>query len=147
MNQIETVVKDYIDVLLQDASLRLGLPPMKMNPKQWGLLINPNKYYEEHQNNLKKASYVVYHLLNAKKLTSSFSDYFHHRMKIPFRKDIVVSDFDGKPTTLVCLFKHKVSRFKTNFSNHTRRLYSITISKGDNKSGGKGKQLKKFRSH
>ena len=147
MSQIETVVEDYIDVLLQDAALRLGLPPMKMNPKQWAMLINPKVYYDKHQNNLKKASYVVLHLLNAKKLTSSFSDYFYQRMKIPFRKDIVISEDDGKQTTLIVLFKKKVSRFKTNFSNHSRQLYRITISKGENESGGKGKQLKKFRSH
>ena len=146
MNQIETILEDYIDVLLRDALFRIGLPSMKTNPKEWELLINPSEYYDKHQNNLKKASYVVCHLLNAKKLTSSFSDYFYHRMKIPFRKNIIVLEINGKQTTLISLFKHKISRFKNNFNNHTRQLYSITISKGENETGGKGKQLKRLRS-
>ena len=40
MNQFAAVVEGYIDILLRDASLRLGLSFMKTKPGEWSQLIS-----------------------------------------------------------------------------------------------------------
>ena len=148
MNQLSVIVDDYIDVLLRDASIRVGVSPVKTRPTEWVLLMSGEGCTDfERIKKLKIATYVVHHLLNATKLTSSFSEYFEQQMKMPFRKDIVVASKRGKEITIIDLFRKKLVRFKHNFTHLSRNRFKLTISKGENKLGGKGKQLEEVRSH
>ena len=67
-------------------------------------------------------------------------------MKLPFNPKLMVFDSD-KEVTLIELFRKKIHRFKSNFTYLSRMKYRVTISKGENHSGGKGKQLEEERNH
>ena len=95
--------------------------------------------------NIKKVTYLVNHL-NANRLTTSFSQYFKYKTNIPSNKDALVSNVNGKNITLIGFFRKNLLTFKQNFNYHTRTKCNLTIGRGENESGGKGKQLTQQRS-
>ena len=150
MNQLppSVVIDDYITFLLRDASARIGICPVKTKTTEWVTLMGKEGFDDvQRVQNLKMVAYVIFHLLNANKLTKSFSNYFEYRLQMPFRNDIVITAESGEETTLIKLFRKKFNRFRTNFTDLSRRKHRITISKGENKLGGKGKQLEDVRTH
>ena len=150
MNQLppSVVIDDYITFLLRDASARIGICPVKTKTSEWVTLMGKEGFDDvQRVQNFKMVAYVIYHLLNANKLTKSFSNYFEYCLQIPFRNDIVITAESGEETTLIKLFKKKFTRFRANFTDLSRKKHSITISKGENKLGGKGKQLEDVRTH
>ena len=66
---------------------------------------------------------------------------------MPFQKDLIITDHRGKQIKLIELFKNKFTRFKSNFNHLTRKNYRVTVSKGENVVGGKGKNLAEMHSH
>ena len=68
-------------------------------------------------------------------------------MEIPFNKNNVVYSKRGIDVTLINLFRHKICRFKANFTYYTRSKCNMSISRGENEFGGKGKQLAQIRTH
>ena len=148
MNQLWHVVDDFIDILLRDACHRVGLHPSITKPIEWAMLLDGVGYNDmQRVHNIKMVSYVVHHLLNARKLTNSFREYFEARMKMPFKGDIILTTQRGKEITLLDHYKNKFTRFKSNFAYLTRERYKVTISKGENLVGGKGQNLLATRSH
>ena len=148
MNKLSCLVDGSIGVLLRDALVRVGLFSMKRKPSEWVMLMSDEGCDSvQRVQRLKMVAYVVHYLLNANKLINSFSDYFEQRMRIPFKKSIVASNGRGGETTLIELYRKKVSRFKHNFAHLSRSKYKITISKGENHLGGKGNQLAEVRTH
>ena len=148
MNQLCHVVDDFIDVLLRDACNRVGLHPVKTKPIEWAILLTAEGCSDEQRaHNFKMVTYVVHHLLNAHKLTAPFIKYFEKRMNIPFGREIILTTKRGKQITLIDLFKNRFCRFKANFTYLTRMKFKLTISKGENIVGGKGKNLLVPRSH
>ena len=149
MARIVTVVDDYIASLLRDASIRVGIFPARTRAREWGKLLSTDECDDDAQRveNIKRSTYVVHHLLNTNKLTDSFSKYFEKRMEIPFNKDNVVYSERGVDVTLINLFRHKICRFKANFTYYTRSKCNMSISRGENEFGGKGKQLTQLRTH
>ena len=148
MNQVWNIVDDYFDILLRDACNRVGLHPVKTKPKEWSMLLSAEGYNDvQRVHNMKIVTYVVHHLMDTHKLTDSFVRYFELRMNMPFQKDLIITDHRGKQIKLIELFKNKFTRFKSNFNHLTRTKYKVTISKGENVVGGKGKNLAEMRSH
>ena len=91
MNRLSLLVDDFFDLLLRDASVRVGLDSMKTKPTEWVMLMNGEVCNDDQcRQRLKTVAYVVHYLLNVKELMNSFSDYFEHKMKIPFRKPLLV---------------------------------------------------------
>ena len=78
MTQVVDVVDDYIEALLRDASVRVGLYPARTKAIEWGKLLTADECIDDAQRvlNIKKSTYVVHYLLNGKKLTDFFSEYF-----------------------------------------------------------------------
>jgi len=70
MNNFHQVVNDFIDVLLRDAAIRIGLGLMKAEPTAWGKLLDPTD--RKFRDNLKRAVYVINYLLDHKKLEAPF---------------------------------------------------------------------------
>ena len=148
MNRPSLLVDDFFDLLLRDASVRVGLDSMKTKPTEWVMLMNGEGCNDDQcRQRLKTVAYVVYYLLNAKELMNSFSDYFEHKMKMPFQKTIVGSNENGKEITLFEVYKKKFTKFKTNFVYLSRNRYKMTISKGENHLGGRGIKSKEVRTH
>jgi len=148
MNRPSLLVDDFFDLLLRDASVRVGLDSMKTKPTEWVMLMNGEGCNDDQcRQRLKTVAYVVYYLLNAKELMNSFSDYFEHKMKMPFQKTIVGSNENGKEITLFEVYKKKFTKFKNNFVYLSRNRYKMTISKGENHLGGRGIKSKEVRTH
>jgi len=148
MNRSSLLVDDFFDLLLRDASVRVGLDSMKTKPTEWVMLMNGEGRSETQRvQRLKTVAYVVYYLLNAKELMNSFSDYFEHKMKMPFQKTIVGSNENGKEITLFEVYSRKFTRFKNNFIHLSRSRYKMTLSKGENHLGGRGIKSKEVRTH
>ena len=77
MNKSFLLVDDFFDLLLRDASVRVGLDSMKTKPTEWVMLMSGEGCSDAQRvQRLKTVAYVVYYLLNANKLMNSFSDYF-----------------------------------------------------------------------
>ena len=74
---------------------------------------------------------------------NSFSDYFEHKMKMPFQKSIVGSNKNGKEITLFEVYRRKFTEFENNFVYLSQNRYKMSISKGENCLDGKGRKLKK----
>ena len=149
MARIVAVVDDYIASLLRDASIRVGLFPARTKARDWGKLLSTDECDDDVQRveNIKRSTYVVHHLLNSNKLTDSFSKYFEKIMEMQFNGNNVVYSERGVDITLISLFRHKICRFKANFTYYTRSKCNMSISRGENEFGGKGKQLKETRTH
>ena len=149
MPSVVTVVDDYIESLLRDACIRIGLYPARTKALEWGKLLSTDECNDNAQlaKNIKKATYVVHYLLNAKKLTDSFSKYFEKRTEMSFNENNVALTDEKGSTTLKVFFSHKISRFKANFTHFVQVKCHLSISKGENELGGKGKQLKTARTH
>ena len=60
--------------------------------------------------------------------------------------NVALTDEKGS-MTLKVFFSHKISWFKANFTHFVRDKVYLSISKGENELGGKGKQLKTARTH
>ena len=146
---IVAVVDDYIASLLRDASIGVGLFPARTKAREWRKLLSTDECDDDVQRveNIKRSTYVVHHSLNSNKLTDSFSKYFEKRMEIPFNENNVVYSERGIDVTLINLFRHKICRFKANFTYYTKSKCNMSISRGENEYGGKGKQLKQTRTH
>ena len=149
MPSVVTVVDDYIESLLRDACIRIGLYPARTKALEWGKLLSTDECNDNAQlaKNIKKATYVVHYLLNAKKLTDSFSKYFEKRTEMSFNENNVALTDEKGSMTLKDFFSRKISRFKANFTHSVRDKCHMSISKGENELGGKGKQLKTARTH
>ena len=81
MNQLppSVVIDDYITFLLRDASARIGICPVKTKTTEWVTLMGKEGFDDvQRVQNLKMVAYVIFHLLNANKLTKSFSNYFEY---------------------------------------------------------------------
>ena len=118
MNRSSLLVDDFFDLLLRDASVRVGLDSVKTKPSEWVMLMSGEGYsYAQRVQRLKTIAYVVHYLLNANKLMKSFSDYFEEKMKMPFKKSIVGSNENGKEITLFEVYRRKFSKFKNNFAH------------------------------
>ena len=147
MKQLSFVVDDFIDTLLRDASVRVGLSSIKTKPTELVTLMGDQELDgAPRSQTIKMVAYMLHQLLNAKKLMKSFSTFFEQKMKLPFNPELMVFDSD-KEVTLIELFRKKIHRFKSNFTYLSRMKYKVTISKGENHSGGKGKQLEEQRNH
>ena len=147
MKQLSFVVDDFIDALLRDASVRVGLSTIKTKPIELVTLMGDQELDgAPRSQTIKMVAYMLHQLLNAKKLMKSFPAFFEHKMKLPFNPELMVFDSD-KEVTLIELFRKKIHRFKSNFTYLSRMKYRVTISKGENHSGGKGKQLEEQRNH
>ena len=149
MPLVVTVVDDYIESLLRDACIRIELYPARTKALEWGQLLSAEECTNNVNivQNVKKAIYVVHHLLNVKKLTDSFSKYFEKRTQMTFNGNNVAFTDEKGSVTLIELFNNKISRFKKNFNHYVRGKCQLSISKGENESGGRGKQLKNARTH
>ena len=148
MNRLYLLVDDFFDLLLRDASVRVGLDSMKTKPSEWVMLMSGEGCSDAQRvQRLKTVAYVVYYLLNAKELMNSFSDYFEHKMKMPFQKTIVGANENGKEITLFEVYSRKFTRFKNNFVHLSRSKYKMSISRGENHLGGKGIKSKEVRTH
>ena len=104
MPSVVTVVDDYIESLLRDACIRIGLYPARTKALEWGKLLSTDKCNDNAQlvENIKKATYVVHCLLNAKKLTDSFSKYFEKRTDMSFNENnVALTDEKGSMTLKV----------------------------------------------
>ena len=149
MPSVITVVEDYIESLLRDACIRIGLYPARTKALEWGQLLSA----EDGTNNVnivqnvKMATYVVLYLLNVKKLTDSFSKYFEKRTDMTFDRNNIAFTGEKGSVTLIELFNDKISRFKYNFTHYVRGKCQLSISKEENELGGRGKQLKNARTH
>ena len=98
MPSVVTVVDDYIESLLRDACIRIGLYPARTKALEWGKLLSTDECNDNAQlaKNIKKATYVVHYLLNAKKLTDSFSKYFEKRTEMSFNENnVALTDKKG----------------------------------------------------
>ena len=87
MNQLppSVVIDNYITFLLRDASARIGICPVKTKTSEWVTLMGKEGFDDvQRVQNFKMVAYVIFHLLNANKLTKSFSNYFEYRLQIPF---------------------------------------------------------------
>ena len=147
MKQLSFVVDDFIDALLRDASVRVGLSSIKTKPTELVTLMGDQELDgAPRSQTIKMVAYMLHQLLNAKKLMKSFPTFFEQKMKLPFNPELMVFDSD-KEVTLIELFRKKIHRFKSNFTYLLRMKYRVTISKGENHSGGKGKQLEEQRNH
>ena len=147
MKQLSFVVDDFIDALLRDASVRVGLSSIKTKPTELVTLMGDQELDgAPRSQTIKMVAYMLHQLLNAKKLMKSFSAFFEQRMKLPFNPELMAFDSD-KEVTLIELYRKKIHRFKSNFTYLSRMKYRVTISKGENHSGGKGKQLEEQRNH
>ena len=151
MTRVVDVVDDYIEALLRDASIRVGLYPARTKAIEWGKLLTADECIDDAQRvlHIKKSTYVVHYLLNGKKLTNSFAEYFEKRTDMPFNSENIAftNERRGVDVTLIDLFKQKISRFKNNFTHYTRDKCNMTVSRGENELGGKGKKLKEVRTH
>ena len=148
MNKSAILVDDFLDLLLRDASVRVGLDSMKTKPSEWMMLMSSEGINDVQRiQRLKTVAYVMHHLLNAKELMNSFSDYFEQKMKMPFKKSIVGSNERGKEITLIDQYKRKISKFKSNFAHLSQSKYKMSISKGENHLGGKGIKARGVRTH
>ena len=76
MPSVVTVVDDYIESLLRDACIRVGLYLARTKAVEWGKLLSSDECNDKMllAENIKKATYVVHYLLNSRKLTGSFSN-------------------------------------------------------------------------
>ena len=119
MPSVVTVVDDYIESLLRDACIRIGLYPARTKALEWGKLLSTDECNDNAQlvENIKKATYVVHYLLNAKKLTDSFSKYFEKRTDMSFNENNVALTDEKGSMTLKDFFSRKISRFKANFTH------------------------------
>ena len=148
MYRLALLIDDYIDLLLRDASIRVGLLSVKTKPTEWVTLMGAEGLDgADRAQNIKIVAYVVHHLLNANKLMNSFSNYFEQRMQMPFSKLIIAINGNGREVTLVDLFRKKLCSFKSNLAHLSRFRYKVTISKGENYFGGKGNKLEEVRDH
>ena len=149
MPSVVTVVDDYIESLLRDACIRIGLYPARTKALEWGKLLSTDECNDNAQRveSIKKAMYVVHYLLNAKKLTDSFSKYFEKRTDMSFNENNVALTDEKGSMTLKDFFSRKISRFKANFTHFVQVKCHLSISKGENELGGRGKQLKTARTH
>ena len=148
MKQLSFVVDDFIDALLRDASVRVGLLSIKTKPTELVTLMGDQELDgAPRSQTIKMVAYMLHHLLNAKKLMKSFSTFFEQRIKLPFTPELMAFDSGDKEVTLIDLFRKKIHRFKSNFTYLSQMKYRVTISKGENHSGGKGKQLEEQRNH
>ena len=98
MSSVVTVVDGYIESLLSDTCIRIGLYPARTKALEWGKLLSTDECNDNAQlvENIKKATYVVHYLLNAKKLTDSFSKYFEKRTDMSFNENnVALTDEKG----------------------------------------------------
>ena len=145
MNQFKVIVDDYIDILLQDAAIRVGLGFKRTKPVEWCKLLDANQ--PSYGDNVKRLAYVMCYLMNHKTLMISFAQFFQSATEIPFADDIIVEKKKGKDITVVDYFKYKIKRFRNNVFDLSRKRYHAILSKSDNKCGGKGKKLQGSRLH
>ena len=145
MNQFKDIVDDYIDVLLRDAAIRVGLGFKRAKPVEWCKLLDANQ--PSYGDNVKRLAYVMCYLMNHKTLMISFAQFFQSATEIPFADDIIVEKKKGEDITVVDYFKYKIKRFRNNVFDLSRKRYYAILSKSDNKCGGKGKKLQGSRSH
>ena len=120
MPSVITVVEDYIESLLRDACIRIGLYPARTKALEWGQLLSAEGGTNNVNvvQNAKMATYVVLYLLNVKKLTDSFSKYFEKRTDMTFDRNNIAFTGEKGSTTLIELFNDKISRFKYNFTHY-----------------------------
>ena len=116
MKQLSFVVDDFIDALLRDASVRVGLSLIKTKPTELVTLMGDQELDGAPcSQTIKMVAYMLHQLLNAKKLMKSFPTFFEQKMKLPFNPELMVFDSD-KEVTLIELFRKKIHRFKSNFT-------------------------------
>ena len=73
MKQLSFVVDDFIDALLRDASVRVGLSSIKTKPTELVTLMEDQELDgAPHSQTIKMVAYMLHHLLNSKKLMKSF---------------------------------------------------------------------------
>jgi len=149
MPTVVTVVDDYIESLLRDACIRVGLYPARTKAVEWGKLLSSDECNDKMllAENIKKATYVVHYLLNSRKLTGSFSKYFEKRTDMSFNGNNIAFTNEKGSVTLDGFFNRRITRFKANFTHFIRVKYHFSISRGEYESGGRGKQLKNARTH
>ena len=145
MNALATIAVEYIDLLLRDAAVRVGLGIIESKPATWCRLLDPSD--NDYADNLKRYTYVTRYLLNPKRLMQSFLAFFQCKASIPFDSKVIVSVVCGKETNVVDHFKYKIQRFKRNLSDLTRIKYKAVISHYENEVGGKGNKLRQARTH
>ena len=64
INRSSLLVDDFFDLLLRDASVRVGLDSVKTKPSEWVMLMSGEGYsYAQRVQRLKTIAYVVHYLL------------------------------------------------------------------------------------
>ena len=94
MNALANIAVEYIDLLLRDAAVRIGLGIMESKPAKWCKLLDPND--NGYADNVRRFTYVTRYLLNPKRLMKSFVAFFECKASVPFDNNIIVLIICGK---------------------------------------------------
>lgn len=139
------IINDFIDILLRDASIRIGLGMMKADPQIWSKLLDPTNMTSFNRN-LKKLNYAINYLLDHKTLTNSFQQFFEEKAKITYEAGLIIIKDNGKLLTLQDCFKNKIKNFRSSVHFHTGKQYKLKSSKHENECGGRGIKLERKKS-